>query len=86
MVRQALFNILQEYIAERPFLDVFAGTGVVGFEALSRGAQPVEFIERDIRTAPHDQRRAGNHSMLDCIIESLLYLTPSQRPSSKNCR
>jgi 16S rRNA (guanine966-N2)-methyltransferase len=51
MVRQALFNILQQEVAGRPFFDVFAGTGVVGFEALSRGASPVEFIERDIRTA-----------------------------------
>ena len=51
MVRQALFNILQNQVPGRPFLDLFAGTGVVGFEALSRGAEPVEFIERDPRVA-----------------------------------
>jgi 16S rRNA (guanine966-N2)-methyltransferase len=51
MVRQALFNILAGVVAGRPFFDLFAGTGIVGFEALSRGAEPVEFVERDVRVA-----------------------------------
>jgi 16S rRNA (guanine966-N2)-methyltransferase len=51
MVRQALFNILRDDIPDRPFLDLFAGTGVVGFEALSRGALTVEFVERDFHAA-----------------------------------
>ena len=34
---------------DRPFFDVFAGTGVVGLEALSRGASAVTFVERDFR-------------------------------------
>src|SRR5205807_10297238 len=37
----------------RPFLDVFAGTGVVGLEAISRGASSVTFVERDFRLT-HD--------------------------------
>jgi 16S rRNA (guanine(966)-N(2))-methyltransferase RsmD len=48
-VRQALFNILGHAVPGRPFLDVFAGTGVVGLEALSRGASGVTFVERDFR-------------------------------------
>jgi 16S rRNA (guanine966-N2)-methyltransferase len=51
MVRQALFNILRDDIGDRLFLDLFAGTGVVGFEALSRGARTVEFVERDFHAA-----------------------------------
>jgi 16S rRNA (guanine966-N2)-methyltransferase len=49
MVREALFSILGNAVPDRPFLDVFAGTGVVGLEALSRGASRVTFVERDFR-------------------------------------
>ncbi len=46
-VREALFNILGEDVEGAPFLDLCAGTGAVGFEALSRGASPVVLVERD---------------------------------------
>jgi 16S rRNA (guanine(966)-N(2))-methyltransferase RsmD len=49
MVREALFSILGNAVPDRPFLDVFAGTGVVGLEALSRGASSTLFVERDFR-------------------------------------
>lgn len=49
MVREALFSILGNAVPERPFYDVFAGTGVVGLEGLSRGASTVTFVERDFR-------------------------------------
>jgi 16S rRNA (guanine(966)-N(2))-methyltransferase RsmD len=49
MVREALFSILGDAVPGRPFFDVFAGTGVVGLEALSRGAASVVFVERDFR-------------------------------------
>jgi 16S rRNA (guanine966-N2)-methyltransferase len=48
-VREALFSILGDAVPERPFLDVFAGTGVNGLEALSRDASSVIFVERDFR-------------------------------------
>lgn len=49
MVREALFSILGDAVPGRPFFDVFAGTGVIGLEALSRGASRVTFVERDFR-------------------------------------
>jgi 16S rRNA (guanine(966)-N(2))-methyltransferase RsmD len=49
MVREALFSILGDAVPGRPFFDVFAGTGVIGLEALSRGASSVVFVERDFR-------------------------------------
>jgi 16S rRNA (guanine(966)-N(2))-methyltransferase RsmD len=49
MVREALFSILGNAVPGRPFFDVFAGTGVVGLEALSRGASFATFVERDFR-------------------------------------
>lgn len=45
MVKAALFNILSPYILDSSWLDLFAGTGSVGIEALSRGAAMVRFIE-----------------------------------------
>jgi 16S rRNA (guanine(966)-N(2))-methyltransferase RsmD len=50
-VRESLFNILGDAVVDHPFFDLFAGTGAVGLEALSRGASHVEFVERDGRTA-----------------------------------
>ena len=46
-VRQALFNILGSSIEGARVLDRFAGSGAVGFEALSRGAAFVAFVEAD---------------------------------------
>ncbi len=43
--RESLFNILQFEIVGKTFLDLFAGTGAVGFEALSRGASKVYLID-----------------------------------------
>ncbi len=46
-VKESLFNIIAPYIGEADFLDLFAGTGSVGIEALSQGAKFVRFIDRD---------------------------------------
>ena len=51
MVREALFSILGNAVPDRPFFDVFAGTGADGLEALSRGASFTSFVERDFRLA-----------------------------------
>lgn len=48
-VREALFNILAPEIGGADFLDLFAGSGAVGLEALSRGARSATFVERDRR-------------------------------------
>lgn len=48
-VREALFNMIQFEIAGADFLDLFAGSGAVGLEALSRGAKSVTFVERERR-------------------------------------
>src|SRR5215831_3898820 len=51
LVREALFSILGNAVPDRPFFDLFAGTGAVGMEALSRGATPVTLVERNIPIA-----------------------------------
>lgn len=45
-LREALFNILQTRLEGAVFVDVFAGSGSVGIEALSRGARRAIFVER----------------------------------------
>ncbi|MCI0468971.1 MAG: 16S rRNA (guanine(966)-N(2))-methyltransferase RsmD, partial [Nitrospirae bacterium] len=46
-VREAIFNIVGSRVTGCAFLDLYAGTGVVGIEALSRGAEMAVFIEED---------------------------------------
>ena len=46
-VRGALFDILGNQVHGAVFLDIYAGTGAIGIEALSRGAREVTFIEND---------------------------------------
>ncbi len=55
-VRETLFNWLTPHIAGARCLDLFAGTGALGLEALSRGAAETVFVERS-RTAVNALRR-----------------------------
>jgi 16S rRNA (guanine966-N2)-methyltransferase len=48
-VREALFNSIQTLIHEAKVLDLFAGSGTLGFEALSRGAQSCVFVDKSIQ-------------------------------------
>ena len=57
-IKETLFNILQPELCDCRFLDLFAGSGGIGIEALSRGAREAVFAERD--------RKA-----LECIKENL---------------
>jgi 16S rRNA (guanine(966)-N(2))-methyltransferase RsmD len=45
-LRETLFNVLAPRIVGARFLDLYAGSGAVGMEALSRGAARVEFVEK----------------------------------------
>ena len=46
-MRQAIFNILSNRIAGASFLDLFAGTGIMGLEAISRGASNLTAVEEN---------------------------------------
>lgn len=47
LVKESIFNMLQTRIYGSRFLDMFAGTGQIGLEALSRGAAEVVFIDKN---------------------------------------
>ena len=61
-IRETVFNWLQPYLTQSVCLDCFAGSGVLGFEALSRGAQQVVFIEQNSQTV---KRLKENAAILD---------------------
>ena len=46
-VKESFFNLIGQSLEERAFLDLFAGTGSMGIEALSRGAEKVFFVEKN---------------------------------------
>ncbi len=50
-IRETLFNWLHPVIYGKTCLDLFAGSGILGFEALSRGAKHVTFVEKNRRAA-----------------------------------
>lgn len=47
ILRKAVFDILQQEIADAEFLDLFAGAGAMGLEAISRGAKQATFVDKD---------------------------------------
>jgi 16S rRNA (guanine(966)-N(2))-methyltransferase RsmD len=60
-MRETLFNVLQNQIEGKVFADLYAGTGAVGIEALSRGASRAIFVESN--PAAVDMIRANLHSV-----------------------
>ncbi|MGB9720085.1 MAG: 16S rRNA (guanine(966)-N(2))-methyltransferase RsmD [bacterium] len=49
IVRSAIFNILRDHICNANLIDIFAGTGALGLEALSQGAKSCVFVEKNPR-------------------------------------
>jgi len=58
LVREMAMSLLGDRLTAAPFLDLCAGTGLVGFEALSRGAPCAVFVEADSRHAGQLRRTA----------------------------
>ena len=66
-VKEAIFNILQGYIPDSIVLDLFAGTGNLGLEALSRGCKKAVFVEKN----PHVAKILNkNRRNLGCMDQS----------------
>ena len=66
-VREALFSSLGDTVAGSRVLELFAGSGAYGFEALSRGAESVLFVEKDRKQAPALQRTAISLGVEDAV-------------------
>ncbi len=70
-VRESVFSILADRVPDARVLDLFAGTGAVGLEALSRGARRVVFVE-PARQAQALIRKNMEHCRVDASLASLL--------------
>ena len=57
-IKETLFNMLQNQLYDTRFLDLYAGSGAIGIEALSRGALSAHFVE-------------NNKEAIDCIKANL---------------
>lgn len=66
-VRESLFSILGNAVPGRVFVDLFAGTGVVGLEAVSRGASRAVLIESDRRNAAAIEAAAAEFQVSDRV-------------------
>lgn len=83
-VKEAVFSIIQFNIQGRRFLDLFAGSGQMGIEALSRGAaeavfvdnrrESVEVVKRNLKTTGFDK----NSRVIP--MESISYLSANREP------
>lgn len=77
-IKETLFNILQPDIPDCRFLDLFAGSGAIGIEALSRGAAEAVFVEKDpravrcIRENLRTTRLEAEARVLECTVASAL--------------
>ena len=80
-IRNALFNSIADLIDDAEVLDAFAGSGAVGFEALSRGSSYVTFLEKD-RTA--QKVISANIKLLGCGGRVRLVSSPVASWSANN--
>jgi 16S rRNA (guanine(966)-N(2))-methyltransferase RsmD len=85
-VKEALFSIVGPYLDGKRFLDLYAGTGAVGIEALSRGADFAVFVESNavslkVLYENLRQTRLTNHAQV-CAVTSEVYCAriPRQAP------
>lgn len=65
-IKETLFNMISEYLADSYFLDLFSGSGAIGIEALSRGAAHAVFVEQSKKA-------------MACIRENLKYTKLAER-------
>ncbi|MDP9017079.1 MAG: 16S rRNA (guanine(966)-N(2))-methyltransferase RsmD [Candidatus Eremiobacteraeota bacterium] len=78
-VKEALFSILAPTIEGSRFLDLFSGTGAIGFEALSRGAKDVVSVEAHretahaIRDAAEELGIGKQHTVVAAPVDRALY-------------
>ena len=77
-VREALFSILGTQVSGSRFLDLYAGTGAVGIEALSRGAASVTFVESDPKAVQLLQKNLQTCQLVNraqvCVGQTAIFL------------
>ena len=67
-VKEAVFNITAPYLCDSVILDLFAGSGALGIEALSRGAKKVYFIDNSSDAIKCVKQNISNGKFLDSSV------------------
>ena len=83
--REALFSILGEKVRGARVLDVAAGSGALGFEALSRGAREVVYVESDRRAArvlASNGALVGLEARMTVVVRDVATFLRIDRPSN----
>jgi len=83
-IRETLFNWLQPYIVGSCCLDLFAGSGALGFEALSRGAAKVTFVDSHPEVINHIYKTSQLFAIDSNKIEMVLGRCPDQTLAFRN--
>jgi len=68
-VKQAIFNILMHDIEDAYVLDLFAGTGALGIEALSRGARKAVFVDNGFKQASAIRNNLKTLELVEMVLE-----------------
>jgi len=82
-MRQAFFNILGHKVEDARFLDMFAGSGLMGMEALSRGAKSLTIVEeaiKQIRTIESNLRKLKYRAVFE--VGNFRVILPKMQPKS----
>lgn len=82
-VRETVFNWLQYDVEDARVLDAFAGSGALGFEALSRGAKEVVFLEKHPKAAlqiKENLKQLGSNNAQVWAGDALLWLEQNPEP------
>jgi 16S rRNA (guanine(966)-N(2))-methyltransferase RsmD len=84
-VRQAIFNSLGEWIADRTVLELFAGSGALSLECLSRGAATAVCVEKSAKHAGYIRRNARDlNAQLDVRVQDAMVAVKHLAMSSRS--
>ena len=84
-VRQAIFNSLGEWITDRTVLELFAGSGALSLECLSRGASSVVCVEKSAKHAGYIRRNARDlNAQLDVRVQDAMMAVKQLATSSRS--
>ena len=76
-IKETLFNMLQTYIPDCVFVDIFSGSGGIGIEALSRGARKAYFIENAPKALACIEDNLAFTKMKDrAIVLDVIFMDP----------
>lgn len=85
--KETLFNIINPYLADCRFLDLFSGSGAIGIEALSRGAKDVIMVEQSVDSLACIKENLKHTRLMDearvlgmDVFQALLQLKAEGKP------